>query len=107
MSRTLKTNTSTLEARSLVRDLSVPVFQLSCEVYSWIRSILALTGLIFLAVTFLAPSFSLYFGISRPTPTVGQPMSCSAVEGMRSTWVCASLVRETQESSRGGTLLTQ
>lgn len=100
-----KLKRSNLRAQRGANRLSV--FQLSCEVYSWTRSILALTGLLCVAVTLLAPSSSLSFGTFHLTPTAGQPMSCSAVEGMRSTWVCHSLQGSVQGSSSGGISLTQ
>jgi hypothetical protein len=64
-------------------------------------------GLIFLAVTFLAPSFSLSSGTIRRTPTADQLMSCYAVAGTKNTWVCDSPLGIRPESLNGGTLLTQ
>lgn len=90
-----------------VGDFFLLVFHTSYEVYSWIRSVLALTGLVSIAVTLLAPSSFLSFGTYRQIPTAGQLMSCSAVEGTLSTWVCDSQQGIAQDNSNGDTSLTQ
>ncbi len=101
-----KSHRPRVRARSRL-DIRQAVFLLSCEVYSWIRMIMSLLGLIFLAVMFLAPQFSLSSGTIRRTPTADQLMSCYAVEGTRNTWVCDSPLGSRLGSSNGGTLLTQ
>lgn len=105
--KAMRVKTRRVSGRSLRHVYLDAVFSISCEVYSWIRMILALVGLTFLAATLLVPQFSLSFGTFRLTPTADQLMSCYAVEGTKSTWVCDSPLGSRRENLSGDTSLTQ